>query len=107
MYVQIVGKAWQASDAGVGADTDTDQNWVETLVYGIRMLCKFASMANGIEGIEDVREAETLVEKAKTRLDKNNQALVASLLLAEGVCQSVMALKRMLLNSLFFLALYS
>ncbi|PBK98454.1 hypothetical protein ARMGADRAFT_960093 [Armillaria gallica] len=94
LYVQVVGKAWQASDAGVGADTDTDQNWVETLVYGIRMLCKFASMANGIEGIEDVREAETLVEKAKTRLDKNNQALVASLLLAEGVCQSVMALKQ-------------
>ncbi|KAK0200307.1 hypothetical protein DFS33DRAFT_1360453 [Desarmillaria ectypa] len=94
LYVQVVGKAWQASDAGVGADTDTDQNWVETLVYGIRMLCKFASVANGIEGIEDVREAETLVEKAKTRLDENNQALVASLLLAEGVCQSVMALKQ-------------
>ncbi|KAK0452995.1 uncharacterized protein EV420DRAFT_634491 [Desarmillaria tabescens] len=94
LYVQVVGKAWQTSDAGVGADTDTDQNWVETLVYGIRMLCNLASMANGIEGIEDVREAETLVEKAKTRLDENNQALVASLLLAEGVCQSVMALKQ-------------
>ncbi|KAG7440123.1 uncharacterized protein BT62DRAFT_989346 [Guyanagaster necrorhizus] len=94
LYVQVVGKAWQTSDAGVGADTDTDQNWVETLVYGIRMLCKFASMANGIEGLEDVREAETLVEKAKTRLDENNQILVARLLLAEGVCQSVMALKQ-------------
>ncbi len=94
LYVQVVSKAWQAGDAGVGVDADTNQKWVETLVYGIRLLCKNASSLSGLDGIEDVREAESLIEKAYSRLDKEDNVLCASLLLAEGVCQSVYALKR-------------
>ncbi|KAF9025079.1 hypothetical protein BDZ89DRAFT_1068592 [Hymenopellis radicata] len=94
LYVQVVSKAWQAGDAGVGVDADTDQKWVETLVYGIRLLCRNASSLSGLDGIEDVREAESLIEKAHSRLDKENKVLSASLLLAEGICQSVYALKQ-------------
>ncbi|KAJ7577917.1 hypothetical protein C8J56DRAFT_969997 [Mycena floridula] len=93
LYVQVVGKAWQASNADSGSDADTDQKWVETLIFGIRMLCKSASQLPGLEGIEDVREAGTLVEKARTRLDKADNALSAALDLAEGVWQSVAAIK--------------
>lgn len=93
LYVQIVGKAWQASDAGVGSDADTDRKWVETLVFGVRMLCKASATSLSLGGMEDVREAGTLVDKAKSRLDKKDKELVASVDLAEGIWQSVMALK--------------
>ncbi|KAF9478780.1 TPR-like protein [Pholiota conissans] len=38
LYIQVVGKAWEASNEGVGEDMDTDSRWVETLVFGARML---------------------------------------------------------------------
>ncbi|KAJ7086395.1 hypothetical protein B0H15DRAFT_347574 [Mycena belliarum] len=91
LYVQIVGKAWQASGAAISEDTDTNRDWVETLVVGSRMLCKFASLTD--EGIEDIREAGRLLDLARTRLDLNNSALGATIDLAEGVWNSAMALK--------------
>ncbi|KAJ7119647.1 hypothetical protein C8R44DRAFT_841131 [Mycena epipterygia] len=91
LYVQIVGKAWQASGASVSEDTDTDRHWVETLVAGSRMLCKSASLET--DGIEDVREAGRLLAMARTRLDVNDPALAATVNLAEGVWNSIMASK--------------
>jgi len=85
LYVQVVGKAWEA---GVGVDADTDQHWVETLIQGARMLCRLA----GPSGVEDAREAGELIENAKTRLDKDNKELMASVNLGEGIWSSVMAL---------------
>ncbi|KAJ7688974.1 hypothetical protein B0H17DRAFT_1067381 [Mycena rosella] len=91
LYVQIVGKAWQASCPVLTDDTDSNQHWVETLVAGSRMLCKSASLA--ADGIEDVREAGKLLEMARTRLDAFDPVQSASVELAEGVWNSVMALK--------------
>lgn len=69
-------------------DADTDQHWVETLIQGARMLCRLA----GPSGVEDAREAGKLIENAKTRLDKDNKELVASVNLGEGIWSSIMAL---------------
>ncbi|KAJ7749067.1 hypothetical protein DFH07DRAFT_829576 [Mycena maculata] len=91
LYAQIVGKAWQASGAGVSEDTDTNRQWVETLVAGSRMLCKSASIS--ADGIEDVHEAGKLLTMARTRLDPEDIALGAYVDLAEGVWNSVMAFK--------------
>ncbi|KAJ6524440.1 hypothetical protein DFH09DRAFT_1372181 [Mycena vulgaris] len=91
LYVQIVGKAWQASGARFSEDTDTNRHWVETLVAGSRMLCKSAAL--DADGIEDVREAERLLAMARTRLDLDDLTLGAAVNLAEGVWNSVMALK--------------
>ncbi len=93
LYVQIVGKSYQASKEGVSEDVDSDDLWVETLVFGIRMLCRHAAASDDPESIQDVRYAETLIEKARSRLNQKKEFLVASVFLAEGVCQSVMALK--------------
>ncbi|KAK7039453.1 hypothetical protein R3P38DRAFT_2899579 [Favolaschia claudopus] len=91
LYVQIVSKAWQASDCTISDDTDSNRDWVETLVAGSRMLCKSASISQ--DGIEDAREAGRLIDLARTRLDTNHFDLVAAVDLAEGVWNSVMALK--------------
>lgn len=40
LYATVVGKA---REAGEEADSDTDENWVMTLVAGARLLCKLAS----------------------------------------------------------------
>lgn len=93
LYVQIIGKAWQASGAGVGADADTDTNWVTMLVFGIRMLCKGAESLPGRDGIQDVREAGTLVGKARERLNQDDKELNAAVDLAEGVYKVSIALK--------------
>lgn len=93
LYVQVVEKAWQTSDAGVGADTDSNLHWVETLSKGARMLCKLASISPGLVDIDDAKEAGVLIKKAKTRLDMNDKSLVARVDLAEGVWSSVMGLK--------------
>lgn len=89
LYVQVVSKAYK-----VNADADTDKHWVETLVYGIRMLCRHASSLHGLDGVEEAKEAEALVERAYQRLDREDKKLLASVELAEGICQSVLALKR-------------
>uniref|UniRef100_D8Q7D9 Uncharacterized protein n=1 Tax=Schizophyllum commune (strain H4-8 / FGSC 9210) TaxID=578458 RepID=D8Q7D9_SCHCM len=93
LYVQVVSKAHLASDAGVGADADTDQHWVDTLASGARMLCNLASSLPGIDGIEMVREAGTYVEQAKTRLPAEDVELAAKVALAEGIYHQVLALK--------------
>lgn len=93
LYVQIVSKAYQASKEGVSEDVDSDDQWVETLVFGIRMLCRYAATSDDPESIQDIRYAETLIEKARSRLSTRNAFLVASVFLAEGVCHSAMALK--------------
>jgi hypothetical protein len=93
LYVQIVGKAHQASGAGVGADADSDRNWVEMLVFGIRMLCKISEGLPGREGIEDVFEAQKLVEKARCRLSDDDKEMNAAVDLAEGVMKVSLALK--------------
>ncbi|KAF9467554.1 hypothetical protein BDZ94DRAFT_1155674 [Collybia nuda] len=92
LYIQVVGKAWQASGETLTDDTDENDSWVETLISGSRMLCKSASVTPGLEGIKDAREAGVCIEKARTRLDKNNTHLVARVNLAEGIWHSAMAL---------------
>ncbi|KAF9444615.1 TPR-like protein [Macrolepiota fuliginosa MF-IS2] len=93
LYVQIVGKACQASEKGVHEDVDSDDLWVETLVFGIRMMCRYAAVSDDPEIIDDVRYAGTLVEKARSRLNKEKKLLVACVFLAEGVWNSIMAFK--------------
>ncbi|KAJ3518089.1 hypothetical protein NLJ89_g117 [Agrocybe chaxingu] len=93
LYIQVVGKAYQASQEGVGEDKDTDEYWVDTLVFGARMLCKSAAALPGLEGIDDVKEAGTVLEKARTRLDSENKVLVAKILLAEGIYWNMLAVK--------------
>ena len=93
LYIQVVGKSYEASNQDIGEDIDTDDNWVETLVFGARMLCRHASAILGVEGLEDVKEAGTVLEKARTRLDKDNVRLRASIEQAEGVIKSLLAIK--------------
>ncbi|KAG7085583.1 hypothetical protein E1B28_003136 [Marasmius oreades] len=98
LYVQVVGKAFQASRAGASTDVDTDQKWVETLVFGIRILCRssLASLTSSPcvqEELDDLREAGSLVAKAKGRLDRENKVLAARVELAEGVWDTAMAIR--------------
>ncbi|KIY44641.1 hypothetical protein FISHEDRAFT_50937 [Fistulina hepatica ATCC 64428] len=93
LYAQVVSKAHQASDAGVGADADTDRHWVETLVSGARMLCRCAAALPGLDGIADARAAGDYIQQARTRLNSEDRDLVASVDLAEGIWNSIMALK--------------
>lgn len=113
LYVQVVGKAWETAGAGVTqkrgdkstsrvenlCGADTDRNWVQTLVQGARMLCRVACLKSGTalgttgNGLDEAKEAGVLIEKAKTRLDQNDPELVASVYLAEGIWDSVMAHK--------------
>ncbi|KAJ7764907.1 hypothetical protein B0H16DRAFT_1526168 [Mycena metata] len=93
LYVQIVSKAWQASGAGISEDTDTNRNWVETLVAGARMLCKAAAIAPDGDGIGDAREAGKLLVLVRTRLDAEDPVLNATVDLADGVWNAVMAFK--------------
>lgn len=96
LYVQLVDKAWQATGAGVGeVDADKDRDWVETLMFGVRMFCKLASAYPGGDGIEDVREAENLIHKARLRLNQDDKDLVASVDLSEGIVQHMLAIKGM------------
>jgi hypothetical protein len=94
LYSQVVGKARQAGEMD---STDTDENWVTTLVAGARMLCRVALEANetkGERGIEAVREAAEMVKKARDRLENLDVKLKASVELADGICTTVLAIKR-------------
>ena len=93
LYAQVVGKAWQTNNSRIAEGTDTDENWVELLAFGVRMLCKKASATPGIEGMKEAREAGQLVEKARLRLDTSNRRLVAHVDMAEGIWNTVMAFK--------------
>ncbi|OBZ73220.1 hypothetical protein A0H81_06881 [Grifola frondosa] len=96
LYIQLVSKAREASIAeietgrdvafGVSADVDTDHNWVQTLVQGARMLCRLALVNDDeLKATEEVKEAATVLEKAKARLDGSNKELVASVQLVEAI----------------------
>ncbi|KAL4066373.1 hypothetical protein V8B97DRAFT_1041251 [Scleroderma yunnanense] len=89
LYVQVVGKA---REAGMAGDYDTDRHWVETLVQGSRMLCRLGISRPGLDGMEEVKEAGELIEKAKARLDKDDKELVARVALAEGVWHTISAM---------------
>ncbi|KIL58581.1 hypothetical protein M378DRAFT_86295 [Amanita muscaria Koide BX008] len=91
LYAQIVGKAWQTNNAQVSEETDTSENWVELLVFGVRMLCKKAAVTQGLEGMKEAREAGQLIEKARARLDASSKKLVAYVDMAEGIWHTVMA----------------
>ncbi|TFY57861.1 hypothetical protein EVJ58_g6765 [Rhodofomes roseus] len=99
LYVQVVGKARETQMAQgetgtiVGdVDCDTDRNWVQTCVQGARMLCRLAlAEADGQAARKEAKEAGTLIEWAKERLNANDKELVGSVQLAEGIWQSVMA----------------
>ena len=118
LYVQVVGKAWETANAEAeqkreeasarsvesAHGVDTDRNWVQTLVQGARMLCRVAYSKSGTalgttgNGLDEAKEAGVLIEKAKTRLDKNDAELVGSVYLAEGIWHSVMAHKGQLVS---------
>ena len=63
------------------------------------MLCRVACSKSGTvlgttgNGLDEAKEAGALIEKAKTRLDKNDAELAASVYLVEGIWHSVMAYK--------------
>ena len=102
LYVQVVSKAREASLAeaddaqegpfGVGGDYDTDRNWVLTLVHGARMLCRTSLLeADYGKALDETKEAGVLLEKARSRLDKDDKELNAVVELAEGIWSSTMA----------------
>ncbi|KIJ19657.1 hypothetical protein PAXINDRAFT_174968 [Paxillus involutus ATCC 200175] len=88
LYVQVVSNA---REVGGDGDCDTDRHWVETLLEGARMLCRLALSRPGLDGLDEVKEAEELIEKAKTRLDPADKELVARVALAEGIWNTVTA----------------
>ncbi len=91
LYTHTVGKAKLARKP-----TESDATWVSTLVWGARMLCRVALAADstlGHRGIDEAREAGVILEKAKERLDSSDKALKASVELAEGIWNTVMAIK--------------
>ncbi|KAF5368047.1 hypothetical protein D9758_004500 [Tetrapyrgos nigripes] len=144
LYVQIVSKVQQTREAeavqandrngdslnGTEMETETpkdSERWIETLIFGIRMLCRIASSSsstlvwgpggsawsavgagtgptksNWKEMMDDLKEAERLIEKAKVGIEKvgskvqgkyEKEELLANLVLAEGVWNWVMGLK--------------
>ncbi len=93
LYIQVVGKAYETSQEGVGEDKDTDAYWVDTLVFGARMLLRTAMAQSGLEGIDDVKEAGVVLEKARTRLDLGDKGLLAKVLISEGIYWSILAIK--------------
>ncbi|KAJ3862457.1 hypothetical protein EV359DRAFT_45138 [Lentinula novae-zelandiae] len=107
LYVQIVSKAHQASTASgitgeeLEHEADTDQSWVQTCVFGARMLCRIVSSTSASVStgrakliINDLREAETFIEKAKRQLNVSFRELCGSMDLAEGIWLTVMAIKQ-------------
>jgi hypothetical protein len=120
LYVQVAGKAWEThkisksqAQQGSGEEIDSDREWIETLVSGIRMLCRSGEALPAPDDIEVLREAGKLVGKARQRLppvpegdsdgDGESKRLSAMVDLAEGVWNVVMGLKRLL----FFLPSHS
>ena len=87
-----MSKAYETSKEGIHEDMDSDTAWVETLVFGARMLCvgigkqgRVDKQTDDGEVLVDLREAQTVLEKAHTRLDPEDRKLVAVVFLAEGV----------------------
>jgi hypothetical protein len=98
LYVHTVGKAKLARKF-----TESDATWVFTLAWGARMLCRVALAADstlGQRGIDEAREAGEILEKAKERLDPSDKTLKAYVELAEGIWNTVMAIKGIFANSI-------
>jgi len=115
LYIQVVGKAYETSGnvsvslesgsgSDAGEDTDTDSNWVDTLIFGAIMLCKSSFSPSSpsscppssyLNGMDDLNEAHQIIEKAKTRLNKQDKRLVAKVCLAEGVYWMIVGVKGM------------
>ena len=101
LYIQVVGKAYETSGhrsesdlgSGSGEDTDTDSNWVDTLIFGATMLCISSSSSSKLTEMEDLNEAHKIIEKAKTRLNKQDKRLAAKMHLAEGVYWMMLGIK--------------
>jgi hypothetical protein len=102
LYIQVVGKAYETSGhrsesnsgSGEDADTDTDSNWVDTLIFGATMLCiSSSSSSSNLTEMDDLNEAHKIIEKAKTRLNKEDKRLAAKMDLAEGVYWMMLGVK--------------
>ena len=99
LYVQVVSKVREAglsdnigSEAEAGIDADSDRQWVQTLVQGGRLLCRIAIHEQDYgKAVELAREAGTILEKARARLDQQDKELLASTQLAEGIWHSTLA----------------
>ncbi|KAF7986875.1 hypothetical protein HWV62_12618 [Athelia sp. TMB] len=89
--------------ADVDADADSDANWVDTLVFGARMLCRpqpppFLELSSSAPAtsvstaLEDAQEAQDLLRQARVRLDPVDKPREAALDLAEGVASTALAL---------------
>ncbi|OSC98625.1 hypothetical protein PYCCODRAFT_1396824 [Trametes coccinea BRFM310] len=105
LYIQIVGKAREANLAeeesataeaagafGAGKDVDSDHYWVQTLVQGSRMLSRLALAETDMgKAVDEAKEAGDVLEKAKTRLDRDDKVLLASVQLAEAIWNIAMA----------------
>ena len=99
LYIQVVSKAREAasSDADKGSlngnsEFDTDRQWVQTLVQGSRMFCRLAvDEADYGRAVQLAKEAGTILQEARSRLDEEDNESVASVFLAEGIWHSVMA----------------
>lgn len=106
LYIQVVGKACQTSNSSgselAEEDTDTDSNWVDTLIFGAVMLFKSSfspsSPSSNLNEMDDLKEAHQIIEKAKTRLNKEDKRLVAKIHLAEGVYWMMLGVKGQFLS---------
>lgn len=110
LYIQVVGKAYETSghrsesDSGSGSDTDTDSNWIDTLIFGATMLCiSSSSSSSNLTEMDDLNEAHKIIEKAKTRLNKQDKRLAAKIYLAEGVYWMMLGVKGWLVFFLYVL----
>ena len=112
LYIQVVGKAYETSGhsseldsgPGSGSDTDTDSNWVDTLLFGATMLCtsSASSSSSNLTEMDDLKEAHKIIEKAKTRLNKQDKRLVAKMYLAEGVYWMMLGIRGWLVYFTFW-----
>lgn len=96
LYVQVVSKGFEAGSLVLLPRSKDETRWIETLIQGARMLCRIACTKEGLEGLEEAREAGLLIGKAKEALAITKEGegeLGAELLLAEGVWESVIATK--------------
>ena len=111
LYIQVVGKAYETSghrsESDSGSDTDTDSNWVDTLIFGATMLCisssSSSSSSSNLTEMDDLNEAHNIIEKAKTRLNKQDKRLAAKIYLAEGVYWMMLGVKGWLVFFLYVL----
>lgn len=98
LYIQVVSKTREAGGAQnsggaeAGGDSDSDKQWVQALVQGSRMLCRTSIHESDYgKAVAVTKEAGAVLEKARSRLDKDDKELLASVQLAEGVWRATLA----------------